>query len=432
MDKNLTHLDYLQRTLKDPRNANNWLMLGWTAAEPRDALEFFREALTLSPRDQTILDSIAWAQARIENPDQELLVPEASEGVRVFDALRTDSAPQAEAAAAATRRKVSTWRVLVSRRLLMLWMGLYLSAIALAEILTTILPTVELGLIIYGMILLLLIVHSALVVSRREQRLFLSLAFAPLIRMISLSIPLRDLPQMLWYLVIGVPLFLAALMMMRYAGFGLREIGISDRRWPLQVLIGLLGTGLGYLEYMILRPEPLVSEFSLETVWLPALILLLFTGLLEEFIFRGLMQRAFSTLIGGYEGILVVSFIFAILHFGYHSVTDIIFVFWVAVLFGLIAYYSGSILGVTIAHGLTNIGLFLVFPFLVQPAGASLNLPAGMTTTPTQESWITATPTPFQPLELHETPFTTATWIEIQPMRQTYEPTGTPQTTTTP
>jgi hypothetical protein len=421
-----SHLEYLQRTIQDPRNANNWLMLGWTAQDPHDALEFFQEALTLDPRNPSILDSIAWAQAQIENRGDESISPDSSLAIREFNAIRRTAVQEAAPAEAPARKKASYWRVLASRKMLRIWMGLYLTIITLAEILTTAVPTVELGLIIYGLALLLLIVHSALVVSRREQRLLLTLAFAPMIRMVSLSIPLRDLPQMFWYLVIGVPLFVAAIMMMRYAGFGLREIGVTSRRWTVQLFIGLLGIGLGYLEYLILRPEPLVREFSLQTIWFPAFILLFFTGLLEEFIFRGLMQRAFSTIIGAYEGILVVSFIFAILHFGYHSVTDIIFVFWVAVIFGLIAYHTGSILGVTLAHGLTNIGLFLIFPFLVGLPASSLATRDEVTITPSPGIVLTATPTPFQPLSAYETPFETATLIEIQPQQVTLEPSVTP------
>jgi len=37
----------------------------------------------------------------------------------------------------------------------------------------------------------------------------------------------------------------------------------------------------------------------------------------------------------------------------------------VALFFGYSVHKTGSILGVTLSHGLTNIGLFLVFPFLL-------------------------------------------------------------------
>ena len=55
--------------------------------------------------------------------------------------------------------------------------------------------------------------------------------------------------------------------------------------------------------------------------------------------------------------------LFAIMHMGFHSVLDVLFVFGVAMFFGWVVKKTGSLLGVTLAHGLTNIMLFLVFPF---------------------------------------------------------------------
>jgi uncharacterized protein len=427
-DTDLTHLDYLRRTQEDPRNHFNWLMLGWTSDDPRIAIEFFEEALTLKPGDPEVLDSIAWARERIAHPSGQLDLKNISQEVQK---LQKTYQPEPKGLDIPTQprhrpRKIY-WRVLVSRRLLLLWLGLYFSAIALAEILTSMAKTLSLGLIFHGVILLLLVVHSSLVVSRREQRLFLTLAFAPLIRMVSLSIPLKGIPQMYWYMIVGIPLFLAGFLVMRYADFDRREIGLTTKRWPLQLLIGLGGIGLGYLEFSILRPKPLISVVTVGNFIAPAFILLIFTGFLEEFIFRGLMQRAFITLIGPAEGILYVSFIFAVLHFGYRSFLDAVFVFWVALIFSVIAYYTGSLLGATLAHGLTNITLYLVFPLIFfsssagGPASAQTPLPSSA-----QPQVITLSPVPLEPSS--GVPFTpTNTAIELVPRTST--PTFTPSAT---
>ena len=151
---------------------------------------------------------------------------------------------------------------------------------------------------------------------------------------------------------------------MRISGYAPAEVGLTlGRSLPLQTLTGLSGLGLGYLEYRILHPTPLALSFTLGSIWLPALILLLFTGLLEELIFRGLLQRASQALLGNL-GPVYVSLAFAVLHIGYRSLADIAFVFAVGLLFSLVSGRSRSIWGVTLAHGLTNISLFLVFPFI--------------------------------------------------------------------
>lgn len=198
--------------------------------------------------------------------------------------------------------------------------------------------------------------------------MLLSLALAPLIRLISLSMPLTNFPFYLWYLIVGAPLFISAFFVARMADFKRKEIGLNLCRWPLQLVLSVIGIGLGLTEYLILRPNPLVPVFDFQHLWFPALILVIFTGLLEEVIFRGLMQRAFLPSLGKWRGLLYVSVLFGVLHLGYQSALDLVFVFAVAMIFGLIVEKTGSLLGVTIAHGLTNVTLFLVFPFVIGSA----------------------------------------------------------------
>jgi len=193
----------------------------------------------------------------------------------------------------------------------------------------------------------------------------LSLAFAPLIRMLSLSLPLAGIPQVYWYLITSIPLFVAVHTTMRTLWLGWRDVGVNLRAWALQPLVAVVGLLLGYVEYRILRPAPLAAAFTVQDLWLPALILLVSTGFMEELIFRGLMQYAAREALGGWH-IAYVSAVFAVLHVGYKSLWDVIFVFAVAVLFGVVTERTESILGVSLAHGLTNIVLFLVAPFWVQ------------------------------------------------------------------
>jgi len=224
----------------------------------------------------------------------------------------------------------------------------------------------QLGLLIHGALLLLLLLHAALWASGPLQKLLYCLALAPLIRLLSLSMPLAQIQPVFWYAIIGLPLFLAAWLAMRISGYAPAELGLSlGSSLPLQALTALSGLGLGYLEYRILHPAPLAPTFTLGSIWLPALILLIFTGLLEELIFRGLLQRASHVLLGNL-GVVYVSLAFAVLHIGYRSLPDFAFVFAVGLLFSLVARRSRSIWGVTLAHGLTNISLFLVFPFVLR------------------------------------------------------------------
>ena len=241
-------------------------------------------------------------------------------------------------------------------------LALYLLGITLAELLTTYFEP-RLGLILHGGLLVLLLFHTSLVSSAHERKFLLTLSMAPLIRLLSLSMPLVGYEFTYWYAIIGVPLLLSAYLVFRLNRYKPADVGISASKMPLQLVIGLAGFGLGWVEYQILKPIPLVQSWRLQDIWIPMLILLVFTGFLEELVFRGLMQRASQDVMGKY-GLLYISLLFAILHIGYRSFFDFGFVLLVGLAFALIAKHTRSIWGVTLAHGLTNIALYIVVPLL--------------------------------------------------------------------
>lgn len=238
----------------------------------------------------------------------------------------------------------------------------YLAAITAAELLTTLLEP-RVGLVLHGTLLVALLLHTAFVWEFAVRDLLLSLCLAPLIRLLSLSLPLVNFPLMYWYLITSVPLFVTVILTMRTLHFTWYEIGVNLRALPLQLLVSSAGLLFGYMEYRILHPKPLAKDFSWEQLWLPALILMVCTGFSEELIFRGVMQRAAMNALERFS-ILYVSALFAVLHVGYKSLLDVLFVFGVALFFGYVVKKTGSILGVSLAHGVTNIVLFLVAPFL--------------------------------------------------------------------
>lgn len=239
----------------------------------------------------------------------------------------------------------------------------YLVAIAVAEILTAFAPA-RTGLVAHAAVLLVVLIHAARVEGKKEQAFLVSLAFAPLIRVISLSLPLADLPVLYWYLITSIPLFAAVLIAAPTLGFGWPDLGLNLRRWGLQLVIGLSGIAFGVFEYWILRPDPLVDTLEWSALLWPALILLISTGLLEEMIFRGLLQRASLDVLGVW-GIGYIAILFAVLHTGYKSLLDVLFVAAVGLFFGWVVHRTRSLLGVTLAHGLTNIVLLLILPLIL-------------------------------------------------------------------
>jgi membrane protease YdiL (CAAX protease family)/DNA-binding XRE family transcriptional regulator len=258
------------------------------------------------------------------------------------------------------------WRVF-DRPFLLLW-G-YLLVVALAEVLTA-LVSAELGMILHALLLVGLTIRGASWQLGAERRLAMALTMAPLTRLISLAMPLTNLPQMAWYPIVSVPLLIAAWLIIRQLRVSRAELGLRSGNLPLQLMLMGCGLGLGFVEYIILAPPPLTTEFSWSTLALSAALLAVSTGFTEELIFRGLLQSVATPTLGRWA-LVYVSLLFAALHIGYLSFLDIVFVFGVGLLFAHIVRWSGSILGVSLAHGATNVTLFLIMPYLARyPTGA--------------------------------------------------------------
>jgi membrane protease YdiL (CAAX protease family) len=204
-----------------------------------------------------------------------------------------------------------------------------------------------------------------------QGNLVISLALIPLIRIFSFVLPLTQIPQIWWYPIIYLPLLVAVVAVAYILGYKPSDIGVTLRYWPLQLPIAFLGLGLGYVEYIILSPQPLVASLTWSNAWLPSLLLFVSTGVVEELIFRGVMQKSAVDMFGD-NGIIYVSLIFAVLHVGWAigpNVTglaslDLVFVFGVALLFGWLVKKTGSLLGVAMCHGVINIVLFVIGPLL--------------------------------------------------------------------
>jgi membrane protease YdiL (CAAX protease family) len=208
-----------------------------------------------------------------------------------------------------------------------------------------------------------LIIHSALVSGSFHQRLLMPLALVPLLRIISLEVPLTDIPPILLYHLSYALVLVAAIFVVGVLGYTLKQVGFSFGRFPIQLLVGLTGIGFGIAEYFLLVPEPIIAELTFREVWLPALILLVTAGFMQEFVFRGVLQSSSTQVFAGW-GIVYVSLLFAITYIGFLPVTNLIFVFTVSLFYGWVVRRTGSLLGVSLSHGISNIALYLILPFL--------------------------------------------------------------------
>ena len=185
----------------------------------------------------------------------------------------------------------------------------------------------------------------------------------PIIRIIGLSIPLLQIPPLYWFPIIAVPLFATSYTIIRAQGLSRRDVGLILGNIPVQFLIAITGIFLGTFEYLILQPKPLIPTQNLETLLFASIILIISTGLAEELLFRGILQKNAQNVLGPLYGLLYTALLFTALHIGWNSIYDLIFVFSVGLFYGYAFYKTKSIIGVTFSHGISNTFLFLIVPF---------------------------------------------------------------------
>ncbi|MEN6291179.1 MAG: tetratricopeptide repeat protein [Methanobacterium sp.] len=239
----------------------------------------------------------------------------------------------------------------------------YFIAISAAEISVTYV-NMQMGLILEMVILFALLIHSSLHESYNFSTLLRSMMALPVIRIIGLSIPIMQIQPLYWFPIIAVPLFAASFTLIRAQKLTRKKIGLVLGNIPLQLTIALSGVLLGFTEYLILKPAPLISTLSVETVLFGAVILTISTGFAEELLFRGILQKNAENVFGKVFGLLYASILFTALHVGWQSGLDLAFVFSVAIFYGYAFQKTRSLLGVTLSHGISNSFLFLIMPFI--------------------------------------------------------------------
>jgi uncharacterized protein len=196
------------------------------------------------------------------------------------------------------------------------------------------------------------------------------LALISLVRILSLVIPHREIPQFYWYAMIGAPILLGAALIARLNTLSWRDMGMGSLSTPGsavgQVLIAASGIPLGLAGFAILRPEsPLVDVDSAHAPQLIAsvVIIIVFVGFLEELLFRGLLQQSASQFIGAWA-LPWASIIYAAMFLGSDSLTFVVFMGLVGFFFGWYFQYTRSLWSITVAHSLMGIGMLLLYPAL--------------------------------------------------------------------
>ena len=260
----------------------------------------------------------------------------------------------------------------MQRRKLSVICAAYLLLVTCAEVLTIYNP--KAGIALHAVILFTLLLHSGME-SDKDKNLstfLMALVLAPLIRILSLSMPLIHFSKISGFLLISgflhisIPIFIAIFTCMWVQGLRPTDVGLSLaklKHTPIEAGVVILAIPVGIIEYQILEPALLQESGSGAVKFITAsLILIVCTGFLEELAFRGLIQHNAIKLMSKWWGILFVSTIFGVLHVGNLALWDCVLAFSLGFIYSIVREKTGSIYGISISHGIVNTILFLIAP----------------------------------------------------------------------
>ena len=233
------------------------------------------------------------------------------------------------------------------------WILVYGALIVVAELVVGFVDVV-LGAALHAVLLIAVATHSAY--SRLQIQAPLAfLGLVPLLRLLSIVMLVPGLPPIVWLVLVGGPALIGAILAVRAMDMSLGEVGLGlPRSLTEQAVIGLLGLPLAWVA---------VNVAGLPGLAMAGVDPLLFVGvtavfvvLLEELVFRGLLQRAAMTN-GVVPGILLPNVLYAATYVSTAVPAAVAFMGLTGVVFSVVVHRTGSLWGVIGANLLMRVAL---------------------------------------------------------------------------
>jgi len=215
--------------------------------------------------------------------------------------------------------------------------------------------------------LILIILSLSIIVSTKLEirRVHQTLILLPVLRLVNLSMPIYFESNLYSFVFMYIPMTIPITIIAVHQEIPkegkkdlLKKMGIY---LPFSLLAGLI---FAEAEYLIVQTKPLIPDLSPVNLLELTVIMIFVVGLIEELIFRGIIQTRLEEFLGPAGGILLASLLFGIMHSSYGTIYEIAYTFLVGGIMGYFFYRTKSLPLMVMIHGFINIFLFGLIPNL--------------------------------------------------------------------
>jgi membrane protease YdiL (CAAX protease family) len=220
-----------------------------------------------------------------------------------------------------------------------------------------------------GVQVLNIVAVAIIVVALHGQRVQLAqaLALVSVFRVVNLSFALVSTVTIYWLATIYGVMFLPIILLIVHEKLSRYDLGIYDvRRSAVLIAVGaIIGADLGVIEYAILANNPLIPNASVSQLIQLSIVMIFFVALVEELLFRVLLQPQLIERTGAITGILITSVIFGAMHAGYSNVYELLYATGAGIILGVAFYETKNLPFVVAIHSFNNIVLFGMLAFFL-------------------------------------------------------------------
>ena len=192
-----------------------------------------------------------------------------------------------------------------------------------------------------------------------------ALMLLPLLRLVNISMPIFFEMTLYLYIFIYAPLIIPVYIIAVNQGFTFKQLGFTFNYWKLIIPVSVIvGFAIAQGEYYIIHAGNLIPDLSFWNVLKLSIVMIMFIGLIEELVFRSILQTRLEESMGMFSGLVVTSILFGVLHSGYGTFYEIMFTSLAGLMIGYMFQKTRSLPLITVTHGMVNIFLFGLIPLM--------------------------------------------------------------------